>query len=325
MNSTKKVKGKKTHQIVKKPEITREDVKVRKRPHYKSFRFHRAVKHPSGTIPSSRLIASKALRLMLANKVALLKFLIIFGLLYVVFVRGFASPVDIDEIRDAFDGVIAREITSLATNITVAMLLVQSTVRAGGEVQGVYQSLFVMVGFLSLIWVYRQQQAGNKPTFKESLYRGMYPLIPFLLVFIVVALEAIPATAGNYLLRTVLDNDIAIGFTEQLVWVLLTLLLVLLSAYLMTSSIIALMIVTLPEMTPMKALRKAKGLVEFRRHIIMLRLVFIALVSLIFFVGIIFPLIFVSVILAQIVYFILTVLFLPFMAAYLYVLYRELL
>ena len=36
--------------------------------------------------------------------------------MYLIFVRGFSSPVNIDEIRGAFDELAAEEISTLATN-----------------------------------------------------------------------------------------------------------------------------------------------------------------------------------------------------------------
>jgi hypothetical protein len=126
-------------------------------------------------------------------------------------------------------------------------------------------------------------------------------------------------------IKYALLSDLNKNITEQVVWLLLFLLLVLLSTYLISSSVIALFVVTLPEMTPLKALAKAKKLVEFRRMSVMRKLVALLAVMLVLFVGIIFPSIFVSALLAQLLFFVLTVLFVPFAVGYMFVLYRELL
>jgi hypothetical protein len=128
-------------------------------------------------------------------------------------------------VRDSFSEVLARDISTLATNFTVLALMIQSTTSAAGDVQGMYQSFFLVTSSLALIWLFRQQQAGNKVKMKDAFYRGMYPLIPFILVLIVVGLQTIPASVGNYLFRTVIDNDLAVNITEQVVWLLLFLLL----------------------------------------------------------------------------------------------------
>jgi hypothetical protein len=160
---------------------------------------------------------------------------------------------------------------------------------------------------------------------KQAYYRGMYPLVPFILVFFVIALQTLPATIGNFLFRTVLDSGIAINALEQGIWLLLFLSLLLLSFYLISSSLVALYIVTLPDMTPRIALKKAKELVEFRRFSLLRKIFGLVVFLLVIFVGTVFPLIFVSATTAQIVFFLLTILTVPFATAYLFVLYRELL
>lgn len=323
--SAKNAKSKKTTSVVKQPKIIDDNAKLRKKPKYKSFRLHKRVKHHDPNLPSWWKISKKAFRLLKANSKNIFKFFFIYGLMYLIFVRGFSSPVNIDEIRGAFDELAAEEISTLATNFTVFSLLIQSTTNAAGDVQGLYQMLFLIVSSLALIWLFRQQQAGNKVTMKMGFYRGMYPLIPFILISVVIALQTIPASIGNFLFKIVVDSGYAVNFLEQFVWLLLFLFLLLLSFYMISSSLIALLVVTLPEMTPKIALKKAKELVEFRRFSVLRKVLALFVILVVVFVSIVFPAIFISASLAQILYFTLTVLAVPFTIAYLFVLYRELL
>ncbi len=323
--SAKQAKSKKSQNVVKQPKIIDDNAKLRKKPKYKSFRLHKRVKHNDPKLPSWWGISKKAFRLLGANSKNILKFFFIYGFLYLIFVRGFSSPVNIDEIRGAFDELATEDVSALATNFTVFSLLIQSTTNAAGDVQGLYQMLFLIVGSLALIWLFRQQQAGNKVTMKMGFYRGMYPFVPFVLVTIVIALQTLPASIGNFLFKTVIDSGLAINMLEQSVWLLLFIFLLLLSFYMISSSLIALLVVTLPEMTPKIALKKAKELVEFRRFSVLRKVLALFLILVVVFVSIVFPAIFVSASLAQILYFALTILAVPFAAAYLFVLYRELL
>jgi hypothetical protein len=312
--------------IVKEPTIIGPDQRVRKKPHYKSFRLHRTKRSQHVVkIPSFRIITKKSLRLLGANKKNIFWFSIIFGLLYIVLVRGFTSPINVDEIRDSFSDVLDDETSALVTNFTVFSLLLKSTTSVGGEVASMYQAILIVLSILALIWLFRQQQAGHKVTMKQAYYRGMYPLVPFLLVFVVIALQTLPATIGNFLFTTVISSGVAVNAFEQAVWLLLYLSLVLLSFYMISSSLIALYIVTLPDMTPRIALKKAKELVEFRRFSLLRKVFALAVLIVLIFVCIVFPLIFVSSTIAQVVFFMLTVLMVPFATAYLFVLYRELL
>jgi len=92
-----------------------------------------------------------------------------------------------------------------------------------------------------------------------------------------------------------------------------------------SASVIALFIVTLPEMTPMLSLKKAKELVTFRRANVLGKVMILIILVAIFYVSIVLPAIFVSAALAQFAFFFLTIFMVPFVVAYLFVLYRELL
>ncbi len=309
--------------VVKKPKILADDARIRMKPHYKSLRLHKRVKHHEPSLPSWWNITKKAVKLLLVNKKNIGWFFLVYGVLYIVFVRGFVAPVNISEIRDSFDSIATEEVSSLAANFTVFSLMVQSTSSAAGDVAGLYQMFFIIISVLALIWLFRQQQAGNKVSMKLAFYRGMYPLIPFIMIVAVIGLQTIPASIGNYLFRTVVDSGFAVTVVEQAIWLLLFLLLLLLSLYMISSSLIALFVVTLPEMTPLVALKKAKELVQFRRFSVLRKVLALLIFILVLFIGSVFPLIFVSAGLAQLLFFTLTILTVPLATAYLFVLYRE--
>lgn len=316
---------KKKQHIVKKPTLEDQNARKRKKPKYKSFRLHKRLRYIGTPLPSSWSIGKKAFRLLGANSKNILKFVCVYGLLYVLFVRGISSPVNIDEIRQAFTDVVGTQESAVVTNFTVFGLLLQSTTSAAGDLSALYQMFFLVISSLALIWLFRQQQAGNAVTIKDAFYRGMYPFIPFLLIIILIAVQTLPATIGNFLFSTVTSTGLAINATEQVAWLLLFLLTILLSLYLISTSIVALFIVTLPEMTPMRALRKAKELVNLRRLSLIRKIFALMMFVLIAFVAIVFPSLFVSTALAQIAFLLLTIMMVPFSVAYLFVLYRELL
>lgn len=314
----------KQKQIVKKPKVLSSDAKLRKKPVYKSFRLHKAIKHPAAKLPSWWELLKKSARLLWANKKPILGFALIYGFLNLLFVRGLASPFDIGAIQDILTETTGQEAAGLETGFTAFGLLLGAS-SSGSEITRLYESLFFIVSTLALIWLYRQQQSGNSVSMKMAFYRGMYPLIPFILVLLVVLLQAIPLVIGNVLYSTVISNDLVFGFFEHTVWLLFLLSTALLSLYMMSSSLIALFVVTLPEMTPMIALRQAREMVRYRRFVVLRRIGIIALVL----VGVIFitvlPLIFVAPTAAEWLFFVITVLAVPIVVGYLFSLYRELL
>jgi hypothetical protein len=92
-----------------------------------------------------------------------------------------------------------------------------------------------------------------------------------------------------------------------------------------SSSLFALYIVTLPDMTPMKALRSARELVRHRRWTVLRKILCLPLILLVAGAVIMLPIIIVLTPLAQWVFFLLTMLALVAAHAYMYTLYRELL
>jgi hypothetical protein len=102
----------------------------------------------------------------------------------------------------------------------------------------------------------------------------MYPLVPFVLILLVMALQMLPTFIGLSVYQLVVIAGIAASAVEIIFWGLGALALALLSLYLLVSSIVALYIVTLPDMTPLTALRSAKQLVKGRRWTIMRKMLF---------------------------------------------------
>ncbi len=311
--------------IVKEPKISKAGAKARQKPKYKSFRLHKRIKHHAPSIPNWWELLKKAWALMLANKKAIAVFAVVYGFLNLLLVRGFSSPVDISALKDSFSSLLGEESAGLASGFTAFGLLINASTQGSGEVAQVYQTFLIIIASLALIWLYRQQQAGNYVTMKMSFYRGMYPLVPFILVLLVIGLQLIPALVGNFLFTTVIDGGLAVGGLEQTVWLLFFIMTLLLSLYMISSSSIALYLVTLPEMTPIIALKQARELVRHRRFAILLRAIAIVLVIFAILFVVVLPVIFIAPTLAEWMFFAVTVLGIPLVNAYMFTLYRELL
>ncbi len=312
-------------QIVKVPKQTAKNAKLRQKPKYKSFRMHKRIKHHAPKLPTWWVLLKKSLALIVANKKQIFYFALIYGFLNLLLVRGFSSPVDIAGLKETFSETIGPESAGLASGFTAFGLLLGASTTGSGDVAQVYQLVILIISTLALIWLYRQQQSGNKVTIKTAFYRGMYPVVPFTLVAFVAGLQLVPAIIGNFMYTTVIQNDLVIGFLEQAAWVLLFALTLLLSLYMLCSSLVALFIVTLPEMTPMVALRQARELVRFRRINIIKKLLAIILVIFALLFVIVLPVIFIAPVLAEWMFFAITVLGVPLVTGYLFSLYRELL
>ena len=91
------------------------------------------------------------------------------------------------------------------------------------------------------------------------------------------------------------------------------------------SSLFALYIVTLPNVTPMKALRSARQLVLHRRFLVLRKILFMPLALLVLGAIIMIPLIIFLTFAAEWIFFLLSMFVLTVVHAYMYTLYRELL
>lgn len=311
--------------IVKVPKIEKAGAKKRKKPVYKSFRLHKRIKHHAPPLPNWWLLLKKSIALIAVNKKSILYFSVVYGFLNLLLVRGFSSPVDIEAIQDTFSELLGEEAAGFASGFAVFGLILNASTQGSSEIAQIYQSFLLVIAALALIWLYRQQQSGSKVTMKMAFYRGMYPIIPFILVLLVIGMQFIPALIGNFLYTTVVGNGLVFGFVEHAVWVLLLLSLMLFSLYMLSSSIIALYIVTLPEITPMVALRQARELVRYRRFSVMRKILAILLIVALLLVIVVLPAIFIAPAFAQWIFFAITVLGVPLVIGYLFSLYRELL
>lgn len=294
---------------------------------YKSFRLQ---KHIKPKLP--RL--SNPFRLLKATFDVLFKhwrvfggLMLIYALLTLVFVRGFGSSLDFGGMKatlhDIFGG---GDIgASVAVSASVFGLLLDTAGSVGTPSGAAYQTMLFVITALATIWSLRKVLNGEKTRVRDAFYRGLYPLAVFVLVLGVVGLQLVPLVVGSWLYNTLTGTGIVVSFAEQALAVLLFALLIVLSLYMVASSVFALCISTLPDMTPLRALRSAQKLVLYRRLAVLIRLAALA-VALPVIAGILMlPLIVFLVPFAEWVFFILTMAGTIFAFTYIYLLYRELL
>jgi hypothetical protein len=180
---------------------------------------------------------------------------------------------------------------------------------------------------LAYLWLFRQSTGTAKKNIliRQPFYEGMTPLIPIMLVLMAIGLQLLPMTLGVTVFSVVQQNGLAVTIIESVIWGLLALLLTLLTFYWLSSSIFALIIVTLPKMTPIKALKSAKKVVAFRRWLLMRKLFLLTIIISAFNAGLTLLAIIALPQLAQTVWLATSTLSLPISIGAIYRLYRELL
>ncbi len=302
-----------------------EAARKRKMPKYKSFRLQKRIKHPAGPLPSSRILVRKTLNLLKITWRPVLILSIVFTLFQIFLVRGFQSPLNVKDFKSSVSEIFEGQISNWEIAPAAIGALFSSQGSANSETSGLYNSILILMFSLMFIWIFRQKLAGNKFTTLQAVYRSPYSLTVVLGVLIVIGLQMIPFAIGSTLFSIVMQNGIAVGGLEKAIWWLFLGSTGLLSAYMISSSIFGLYAASLPEMTPMKALRSARNLVRYRRIVVLSKFVVFAMFVALIFAGIMLPLIFFLPVAAGWTFLALTILLLPTLHAFIYTLYRELL
>lgn len=292
---------------------------------YKSFRLQLRIKHPKSKIKGAPKLFKASLQLLINNWKLFGGIVLIYIVLDIILVKGLSSGTNIPSLKQNLQGLFGGSKGQIATGFTLFGLLLGSAGQATSDLASAYQSMLLVIVSLAIIWSLRQVLAKEKIGVKDAFYKGLYPLVPFLLVILVIGLQFIPLLLANFLYSIVIGQGLAVTITEKVLWVILLFLLALLSIYMVCSSVFALYIVTLPDMRPMQALRSAREVVRYRRWTIIRRVLFLPFIMLVIAAVITIPIILFLTPVAEWVFFLLTMLALPVAHAYMYSLYRELL
>jgi hypothetical protein len=221
-----------------------------------------------------------------------------------------------------------------------AGILMFTTVAGGAtqslnEIQQMLAGLFAIFVWLTTIWILRNKIAGVKIKLRDALYNAGAPLIPSVLLSLMLVVQVIPlalAVVGYSAaqLTGILDG----GVEAMLFWIVVGLL-VSLSLYWISTTLFALVVITLPGVYPIKALKTASDIVVGRRLRILYRLLWLCLVVTISWIVVFIPIIlmntwitnvwsaFRSVPLVPIVMLFMSTATLIWSASYVYMLYRK--
>jgi len=275
-------------------------------------------------LPSVWAISKKSFDLIINNYKIFLGIALIYGLLTLVLVKGFSGGLNVSTLKTDLNQVFSGNFGALASGLGVFVVMIGSAGSNSTAASSPYQLVIAIITSLAVIWSLRQVLANKKFRLRDTYYKSMYPLIPFILVLAVVSLQLIPLMIGSTIYGMVVSFGIAVSIIERIIWVLVFLGLAALTIYWLSSSLFALYIVTLPDMTPIKALRSAKELVTGYRWQVIRKVIALPVILLLVAIVVMLPIIVILTPLAQWVFFLLTSLVLVAINTYMYLLYREL-
>lgn len=302
-----------------------EKPRLRKASKYSSFRLEQKIKHPAGPPKTYFGLLNESRILLKKNWKTCLALLLIYLMLTVVFVYGSAPSLERNELLDSLKELVGGDLSKVVVNLTLFFSLLLNGTGEKNEVGQVYQGVMFAIFALCYIWVFRQYYAGKAVSAKQALYRGLYPLVQFVLVLIAMAIQTLPFFAAMFLTTITFENGIAVTIYEKAIFVLLTFSCLVLSLYMMTASVFALFIVTLADMTPMVALKSARDLVQFRRWAIMRRILLLPLTIISLMLLIVLPTLAWTSAIAPWVFLLTLLGALPYTISYMFSLYKSLL
>lgn len=264
---------------------------------HKSFkRSYREDYHRELETPGIMSHIFTTFKILFQNWKLFLPLLIIMVLLNVVLV-GLMSESTYTEFQKVLDQTSSELSNGDIGNFAKAGLLLISTVTTGGlsgsssEAAVVFAVLIFLVIWLTTIFLLRHLLANHKVKLRDGLYNAMTPLLSTLVIALVILVELIPIFILIIVYSAAVQTEFLATPFYALLFFLFAVAMILISGYLLPSSLVALVAVTAPGLYPFKALGVASDLMAGRRIKFIIRLIALIIALAIIWVVVMLPLI----------------------------------
>ncbi len=265
-------------------------------PHRSFRRSYREDYKRDLNVPGIMYHTMATFRIIFKNWRLFLPLLIIAVILNAVFV-GIMSESNYVQFQDIMDQTSEEVTGDVVSGIGKAGMLLISTISTGGlsgdssEAALVFGVLIFLIIWLTTIFLIRHLLAGHKVKLRDGLYNSMTPLISSFLIFVVAVIQCIPLFFLVIVYSSAVQTDFLSTPFYALVFFVFALAMIVLSGYLLSSSLIAFVAVSAPGMYPLQALRASSDLMMGRRTKFILRLVALIIVIVIFWILVMLPII----------------------------------
>jgi hypothetical protein len=159
------------------------------------------------------------------------------------------------------------------------------------ETQQVYAVILGLMVWLTTVWLLRNLLAGHKVRMRDGLYSAGAPIVSTFLVALVLLIQLLPIGLAAVAYSAASSSGLLEGGVEAMLFWIGAVMLGMLSLYLITSTFFALIMVTLPGMYPMRALRTAGDMVIGRRTRILGRILWMVLTLVVTWAVVLIPII----------------------------------
>lgn len=210
---------------------------------------------------------------------------------------GLMSESTYTQFQDVLDQTSEQMANGEIGNVAKAGLLLISTVTSGGlsgessEAAVVFGVIIFLMIWLTTIFLLRHRLAGHKVKLRDGLYNAMTPLVSTFVVFAVAVVQCVPIFLLIIVYSAAVQTEFLATPFYALVFFIFAALMILISGYLLSGTLMALVAVTAPGLYPLRAMQAASDLMMGRRVRFVLRLVALLLTLVIMWVIVMIPLI----------------------------------
>jgi hypothetical protein len=224
---------------------------------------------------------------------------LLLALFYAVFTGllvGLASQDTYSVITGTMSTASGNNFSSFLGEIGKAGLLFISTATGGlngslSESQQIFGIVIILMAWLTNVWLLRNILAGHKLKLRDGLYNSGAPILPMFLIALVLIIQLLPAALALIGYGAASTTGLLNSGVEAMLFWFAAGLLVLISLYFIVSTVFAMIIVTLPGMYPFKAIRIAGDLVLGKRVRILMRFIWLFVITLLVWAVIMIPII----------------------------------
>lgn len=132
----------------------------------------------------------------------------------------------------------------------------------GEDAKNPYSILIGLLLWLTSVWLVRNIMAGKKVSLREGLYNSGGPVLSTALILLTITVQAVPAIIAIAMYNIAGQSGLLEHGAAAMAAGMAIFMMALLSLYWISATFIAMIIVTLPNMYPMEAIRLAGDLVS---------------------------------------------------------------
>jgi hypothetical protein len=266
-----------------------------RRPH-RSFRVSRRRDYRrSLKMPGYWAFTGRVLSVMKQNK----KVLLLLALTYTIFsavLLGLASQDNFEQLKEdaasVGESLFAGDWGTAGTATVLTISAISGNLSPQlSEVQQIYAVILVLLAWLVVVWILRQRLAGHVVKMRDGLYNAGAPIIPLFVLSVVFVVQLLPIGLAAIGYAAAQSSGLLDGGVEAMLFWAAAAGLAALSLYWLTSTTLAMVIVTLPGMYPFKALKIAGDMVVGRRLRILYRILWMLFILALIWLVVLIPMV----------------------------------